>query len=170
MSGIGAWYRQFKTSTSTSILTKYRQQYRYWYRYRCIPTYKYLAQKTFGTLLYFRCASNGCMDDCIACGKSSLLLTSDQQEHLLLLRGVDDSWTGHSSWRCSCISDTATHTRTHTHTHHTTHNTRASPHNNHTHPHTHAPHNTHTHILTHTHKHTHTHPHSRRHTHAVISF
>src|SRR4029434_11034518 len=43
MSGIGAWYRQFKTSTS--ILTKYRHRYRYWYlgmhryryqyRYRC---------------------------------------------------------------------------------------------------------------------------------------
>src|SRR4029434_4310401 len=38
MSGIGAWYRQFKTSTSTSILTKYRHRYRYWYRYRCIPS------------------------------------------------------------------------------------------------------------------------------------
>src|SRR4029434_7848554 len=36
MSGIGAWYRQFKTSTSTNILTKYR--HRYWYRYRCIPS------------------------------------------------------------------------------------------------------------------------------------
>src|SRR4029434_3530225 len=36
MSGIGAWYRQFKASTSTSILTKYR--HRYWYRYRCIPS------------------------------------------------------------------------------------------------------------------------------------
>src|SRR4029434_1507286 len=42
MSGIGAWYRQFKTSTSTSILTKYRHRYRYWYRYRCIPKNVYL--------------------------------------------------------------------------------------------------------------------------------
>src|SRR4029434_10764071 len=75
------------------------------------------------------------MDDCISCGKSSLLLTSDQQEHLLLLSGVDDAWTGHFSWTHSSVQEsvissvgcgyvsqrhtenTRTHTHTHTHTH-----------------------------------------------------
>src|SRR4029434_6233078 len=61
------------------------------------------------------------MDDCISCGKSSLLLTSDQQEHLLLLRGVDDQWTGHSSWthssvRESVISSAGWSCISHTHT------------------------------------------------------
>src|SRR4029434_1425974 len=72
------------------------------------------------------------MDDCISCGKSSLLLTSDQQEHLLLLSGVDDAWTGHFSWTHSSVQESVissvgcgyvsqrhtenTHTHEHTHT------------------------------------------------------
>src|SRR4029434_10677275 len=94
------------------------------------------------------------MDDCISCGKSSLLLTSDQQEHLLLLRKLHDPWTGHSSWThssvresvissaaWSCFSHTHTHTRTHTHTH--THSLSLS--DTHRHPNTAHIHHTDTH-------------------------
>src|SRR4029434_2985893 len=106
------------------------------------------------------------MNDCISCGKSSLLLTSDQQEHLLLLSGVEDPWTGHSSWTHSSggcggislissrgvggISYTHTHTLTHKHTH--------------THTHIHAGTQTHTHTHTHSHTHTHTQTHTHTHT------
>ena len=64
---------------------------------------------------------NDCMDDCISCGKSSLLLTSDQQEHLLLQSEVEVPWTGHSSWthssvRESVISSAGWSCISHTHT------------------------------------------------------
>src|SRR4029434_4186633 len=91
-------------------------------------------KKTSQTHLVHFYTSNDCMDDCISCGKSSLLLTSDQQEHLLLLSEVEDSWTGHSSWthrsvresvissaRCSCLQPPHTHTQTYIHTHTHTH-------------------------------------------------
>src|SRR4029434_2898807 len=66
------------------------------------------------------------MDDYISCGKSSLLLTSDQQEHLLLLRGVEVPWTGHSSWTHSSVRESVIssagwscilHKQTHRHKH-----------------------------------------------------
>src|SRR4029434_4482678 len=106
-------------------------------------------KKTSQTHLVHFYTSNDCMDDCISCGQSSLLLTSDQQEHLLLLSEVEDLWTGHSSWTHSSIQESLIssagcgyvsqrHTETHTHTHTNTQ----------THQHTHTHTNTHTHTTT----------------------
>src|SRR4029434_5097854 len=120
-------------------------------------------KKTSQTHLVHFYTSNDCMDDCISCGKSSLLLTSDQQEHLLLLREVEDPWTGHSSWTHSSIQESLIssagcgyvsqrHTETHTHTH-----TQQHTHTHTTQHYTHTHHHTHTHTQQHK-RHTHTSP------------
>src|SRR4029434_3294317 len=67
MSGIGAWYRQCKTSTS--ILTKYRHRYRYWYR--CIPNFQTSLFRCLGVTITFSAAVK--LDSALsASGKSTV--------------------------------------------------------------------------------------------------